>query len=237
MCLPVFELSTDLGKHLTPDACPTRDVSLNEAAALLPSVLLPPQTDLSALADAECSVQHGEGALVGGTTWGHSNAPTSASASSPFPLSLAPCSYGHPDSDYRMWSRLSPPTSPAYSSGGLNKGDAFDDVRAVGDAMGWRYPQHNTPDVHHKQAPDEAFVDWGRSSCAAAPDEVRGMWGGFRGDAAWRWESLWGSMGSDARGSGGDDKCELEVIAAASRSSFYLLFWYTSTNTDVLRAV
>jgi hypothetical protein len=94
-----------LAVHALPAAF--RDVTLSEAASLLPSFLLPPDTDLSALpapASGTGDPWREDGALVGGgAAWGHvASAPAPVSASCLHPLSVTPSSYGRAESDYRM---------------------------------------------------------------------------------------------------------------------------------------
>ena len=178
-----------------------RDVSLNEAAALLPSFLLPPQTDLSALPAAPVCEWHEDGtALVGSAAWGHSGSNAPRSSSHLPPLFSTALSYsGRSQSEYQINAARATP-------GGFLAGSA-DDVRVVSDAMGWRQPQHaHAHDMHKSCSSDDAYVHWGRPSGA---DGV-GMWGGLFGDAS----SIWGGMGQ-GMGGGGEDGCELEVIAAA----------------------
>lgn len=84
-----------------------RDLTLSEAASLLPSFLLPPDTDLAALpapAARTGDLWREDGALVGGcAARGHvAGAPAPVSASRLHPLSVTPSSYGRAESDYRM---------------------------------------------------------------------------------------------------------------------------------------
>ena len=190
-------------------------MSLSEAAALLPSFLLPPETDLSALPGASPAADawHDDNTLVGGATWRHSDGPAAmpSSASSHLrPLSVAPSSCRRSGSDYQMCALLGGADGLAYGSGGLSQAYTSDDVRVVSDAMGWRYPQAwqaSKQDVH--PGPDDAYMKWGHTSASGAAEGL-GMWGGSLGDTS----RLWGCMGTGLGGST-DDGCELEVIAGA----------------------
>jgi hypothetical protein len=182
---------------------PGRDVTLSEAASLLPSFLLPPETDLSALpAPADTDPWREDGALVGGgAAWDHSvgtSAPVSASRL--HPLSLTPSSYARAESDYRMCALFGDGAGVAYASGGLCQAYSAEDVGIVSEAMGWRYPRCSA---------DDTFVNWDTRGAPGSAEGV-GMWGNLRKEAS----SLWGGM-NNTYSSSKDDGCDLEVIAGA----------------------
>lgn len=185
-------------------------MSLSEAASLLPSFLLPPETDLSALPAAIDGAHYEDAVLVGGAAWGHGGVAEPSAASRHHPLSLAPCAYGRAESNYQLWATPGEGVGSAYAPGGLSKFNATDDARAVSDAMGWLYPHdvhaHTQTHAHAQKGSDDSFGQWGIASTSDT------IWGGSRGDTSRRWGSMGTGLGL---GSSNDDACELEVIAAA----------------------
>ena len=180
-------------------------MTLSEAASLLPSFLLPPDTDLSALpapAAGTGDPWHNNGALVGGgAAWGHvAGAPAPVSASCLHPVSVTPSSYGHVESDNRMCALFGDGAGAVYAAGGLCQAYSAEDVGVVSEAMGWRYP---------RSCPDDTFVNWDARAAPGASEEF-GMWGGLWSETS----CLRGGMGPTNRGIK-DDSCDFEVIAAA----------------------
>ena len=141
------------------------DVSLSEAAALLPSFLLPPETDISALpqpASPPPVAQPERSFDNSGALW-----PTCAARVHALPLSK-PTEYECAESEYQVgWGYAAPDTSARQN--GMER-EGRDDMSLISAAMGWENPHDYTSsathDVQHKSSwgGEHTHVNWNRGA-------------------------------------------------------------------------